>query len=33
MFVHFNDGRWVLSKVQIGESFDSVTWSPNIDVK
>jgi hypothetical protein len=32
-FVHYNDGRWVLNKVQIGESFDTVSWSPNIEVK
>jgi hypothetical protein len=32
VFTHYNDGRWVLSKVQL-KNFDMDTWSPNITVE
>jgi len=32
-FAHYTDGRWVLNRVQIGQAFDTVTWSPNIEAK
>jgi hypothetical protein len=33
VFAHYTDGRWVLNKVVIGDMFDNVTWSPNIEVQ
>jgi len=34
IFTHYNDGRWVLAKITIGEGFDAVWWDNlNINVR
>jgi hypothetical protein len=32
-FMHYTDGRWVLSKVLAGDVWTNTTWSPNIEVR
>lgn len=32
-FMHYTDGRWVLSKVVAGDVWASTSWTPNIDIK
>ena len=32
MFAHYNDGRWVLNKITIGQGFDAVWWD-NLSVE
>lgn len=32
-FMHYTDGRWVLSKVLVGDVWANTTWSPNIEVR
>lgn len=33
VFTHYNDGRWVLTKVQIGQGFRAVWWNDlNVEV-
>lgn len=32
-FMHYTDGRWVLSKVLAGDVWTNTTWSPNIDIR
>lgn len=32
-FMHYTDGRWVLSKVLAGDVWANTTWSPNIEIR
>jgi hypothetical protein len=32
-FMHYTDGRWVLSKVIAGDVWASTSWTPNIDIR
>jgi hypothetical protein len=33
MFVHYTDGRWVLSKVTVGDVWANTSWTPNIEIR
>ena len=32
-FMHYTDGRWVLSKVTVGDVWANTSWTPNIDIR
>ena len=32
-FMHYTDGRWVLSKVTVGDVWANTSWTPNIEVR
>lgn len=32
-FMHYTDGRWVLSKVTVGDVWANTSWTPNIEIR